>query len=300
MPTPTEAVPPRTVSRRLAVLGPGLIGGSILLAARARQPELRLSVWSRAGDELAEVRRRGLADVVTDDLPAAVRGADLVVLCTPAGAMASVAAEFAPHLEPDAVVTDVGSVKAPVVAALDPLLPRFVGGHPMAGRELAGLGAARADLFAGSLCFLTPTDRTLPAAGARVANFWKALGAGRVHALPATEHDELVALISHLPHIVAAVLLETVASAWPDGAALACSGPGLRSVTRPAAGLPELWTEILSLNRSAVASALRQFAGQLEAFAQCLEPGREAELAARLRSAAARRRELPELGQPEP
>lgn len=284
------------------MLGPGLIGGSILLAVRERLPDVRLSVWSRSADEVAEVRRRELADTATSDLAEAVRGVELVVLCTPVGTMAEIAAEFAPHLEPNAVVTDVGSVKAPVVAVLGPLFSeagtggsRFLGGHPMAGRELAGLRAARADLFAGAVCFLAPDTTTLPATHQRVENFWTALGVARVHSLPAAEHDELVALVSHLPHLLAAALLETVGST--RSAALALSGPGLRSVTRPAAGPPELWTEILTLNRDAVKAALKRFAAELERFAAGLEPGGETLLADRLRSAVTRRRELPESSQ---
>ena len=209
---------------------------------------VRLAAWSQAPAEIAQVRRRGLADLATGDLAEAVRDADLVVLCTPVGAMARVAADFAPHLAAGAAVTDVGSVKAAVVAALGPLFPdaggssggtRFVGGHPMAGRELAGLDAARAGLFAGASFFLTPAGATAPGVQERVAGFWQALGVGRIQVLPAAEHDALVALISHLPHLVAAALLETVATAGPPEA-LACSGPGLRSVTRPAAGSPAL------------------------------------------------------------
>jgi len=283
---------------RVAVLGPGLLGGSILLAARARLPGVALAVWSHDPAERAEVQRRALADGVHAELSAAVRDADLVILCTPVGVMAKLAGELAPHLAAGAVVTDVGSVKTPVVRALTPLFldaatghSRFVGGHPMAGRELAGLGAARDDLFAHAVCLLTPEADTAPVAVARVGAFWQALGVARVETLAAAEHDETVALVSHLPHLLAAALLETVAGARTD--ALARSGPGLRDVTRPAAGASELWTEILSLNRTAVTSALRAFSAQLARLRPCLEPGGEPALADFLRDAAARRRELP-------
>lgn len=285
--------------RCLSVLGPGLLGGSILLAGRARLPkETRLIAWSRDGAEREAVRARGLADVVTADLGDAVRGADLVVLCTPPAAMAGLAREFAPHLKPDAVVTDVASVKAPVVAALGSLLGhhRFLGAHPMAGREHGGLAAAQGDLFGGTVCLLTPSegDRS-PATGAagevftRVERFWRELGCRAVRALSPAEHDRVVAAVSHGPHLLAGALLTVT-----DPAARDCAGPGFRDLTRLAAGPPELWTEILSLNRPAVRTALLALAGELRRLADgpLSGPGREAELAAYLRAAGELRRGL--------
>lgn len=252
----------------LTVLGPGLLGGSILLAAHARQPDVRLAAWSWQPAELAALDALGLPVRATGDLAAAVADADLVVLCVPPAAIVPLGERVAPHLPLGAVVTDVGSVKTPVVAALGATFSRhhgpsaFVGGHPMAGRERGGLAAARADLFANALCLLTPVADTDPAAVARVEEFWLALGCRAVRHLSPAEHDRAVAAVSHGPHLLAGALL-----AVTDPAARACAGPGFRDSTRLAAGPPELWKEILSLNRVAVKSALLALAAELQRLA---------------------------------
>lgn len=267
----------------LAVLGPGLIGGSILLAAAERHPAARLTAWSRDPAELAALAARHPPFRGTDDLAAAVAGADLVVLCVPPAATVPLGERVAPHLSPGTVVTDVASVKTPVVAALGPLFPgRFIGGHPMAGRERGGLGMARADLFAGALCLLTPGTDADPAAVARVEALWRTLGCRAVRHVSPAEHDRAVALVSHLPHLLAGALL-----AVTDPAARACAGPGFRDSTRLAAGPPELWKEILSLNRPAVKDALLALAGELRRLAEgpLSGPDGEAALADYLRRA---------------
>lgn len=267
----------------LAVLGPGLIGGSILLAAGERHPDLRLTAWSRDPAELAALAARRLPIRGTDDLASAVSDADLVVLCVPPAAIIPLGQGLATHLPPGAVVTDVGSVKTPIVAALGPVFPgRFVGGHPMAGRERGGFGMARADLFEGALCLLTPGADAAPEAVARVETLWRTLGCRAVRHVSPAEHDRAVALVSHLPHLLAGALL-----AVTDPAARACAGPGFRDSTRLAAGPPELWKEILSLNRPAVKDALLALAGELRRLADgpLSGPDGEAELADYLRRA---------------
>ena len=274
---------------QLAVLGPGLIGGSAALAARHRGLCARLSVWSRDEAEREAVRRLELADLVTGDAAEAVRGADLVLLCTPPGAMAALAGQIAPHLAPGAAVSDVASVKAGVAAELTVVLGRrYVGSHPMAGAERQGLRAARADLFEGAVCLLTPDERTAPEALATVGAFWRDLGA-RVRCLPAAAHDETVALVSHLPHLLAAALVDFVGA--EPGRATDCAGPGWRDMTRVAGGSPELWTEILSLNRGPVTYALRGLTEKLRAVLEILESGRDADLEAFLAEAKTRRGE---------
>ncbi len=248
---------------KLAVLGPGLLGGSLLLACLERSPATRLTAWSRDPAELAALAALERPVRATGDLAAAVADASLVVLCVPPAAIVALGERLAPHLAPGAVVTDVGSVKTPIVAALGRRFAgRFVGGHPMAGRERGGLGMARADLFEGALCLLTPEPDTDPAAVARVETFWRSLGCRAVHLVSAAEHDRAVALVSHLPHLLAGALL-----AVTDPAARACAGPGFRDSTRLAAGPPELWKEILSLNRVAVKGALLALAGELRRLA---------------------------------
>ena len=274
---------------QLAVFGPGLIGGSIALAARRRGLCARLSVWSRDEAERAAVRRLALADLVTGDPAEAVRGADLVLLCTPPGAMAALAGQIAPHLAPGAAVSDVASVKAGVAAELTAILGRrYAGAHPMAGAERQGLRAARADLFEDAVCLLTPDERTAPEALATVDAFWRDLGA-RVRCLPADAHDEAVALVSHLPHVLAAALVDFVGA--EPGRATDCAGPGWRDMTRLAGGSPELWTEILSRNRGPITYALRGLMEKLRAVLEVLETGRDAELEAFLAEARTRRGE---------
>lgn len=274
--------------RQLAIFGPGLIGGSLALAARRAGLCARLTVWSRDAGERAAVRKLGVADAVTDGPGEAARGADLVVLCVPPAALPKVARAIAPALEADAAVGDVASVKAGLVEELtDVLGDRFVGAHPMAGAERSGLEAARADLFERCVCLLTPLDggRTDAAALASVSGFWQGLGA-RVRQMTPQAHDEAVAQVSHLPHLVAAAL-----AGLPDAAAHECAGPGWRDMTRLAAGPPDLWTEILSHNRGPVTDALRRMISRLHDALALLETGRDADLGEFLAAARQRRNE---------
>ncbi len=257
--------------KRIAILGPGLIGGSIALALR-RVNGSHVTLWARRAEAVREAAEAGCADAATGDLAEAVRGADLVVLCVPVGAMAQIAAEIAPVLAPSCIVTDVGSVKGPVIADLRPILEgraRFVGSHPMAGSEHTGLAAARVNLFDGATCIVTPEPDTDAGALADVAAFWQRLGC-RVVELPAAEHDECVALVSHLPHLVAAALVNTVATR--NGHAFRVVGPGFRDTTRVAAGPPEMWREILRENAAAVVPAIDALIAKLAEFRQTLAP----------------------------
>ena len=259
--------------KSVAILGPGLLGGSIALALRS-QPGVEVRLWARRAAALQEARALEIADVVTGNAAEAVEGADTVVLCVPVGAMKEVLLQALPSLAPDALVTDVGSVKKPVCDVLTPLLANralFIGSHPMAGSEKAGLSAARPDLFLNAVCILTPEPgRTLPAACERAEAFWIRVGC-RVRSLSPETHDEVCALISHLPHLTAAALVHTVENALPE--AFGFCGSGFRDSTRIASGLPAMWTEILSSNRMAVAAGLRKLVATLEPLAAHLEQG---------------------------
>lgn len=236
---------------RLAVFGPGLLGGSIALAARA-SGRFEVAVWGRRTAAIEELRARGMADDASTDARAVADGADIVVFCVPVGAMPELAQRVAPAISPRTLVTDVGSVKEVVVNALSPIFrgrARFVGSHPMAGSEQTGLAAARADLFAGSVCILTPEAASAAADVADVRAFWETLGC-RVRELPPSEHDEIVARVSHFPHLLAAALVQAVAEGGTE--ALEFAGPGFRDTTRVAAGPPAMWTDILRTNRHAV------------------------------------------------
>lgn len=279
----------------LAIFGPGLIGGSLALAARQREVCARLSVWSPDAAERRLAEHRGLADVVTEDAAVATVGADLVILCTPPAAMPAVARQIAPYLKRGAVVSDVGSIKGGLAEELTaifqtvetPTGSRYVGAHPMAGAERHGLPAARADLFAGCVCLLTPLEgRTAPDATESVEAFWQMLGA-RTQRMSPQAHDEAVAAVSHLPHVLAAALMSYVGR--QGGSTLACAGPGWRDMTRLAGGSPEMWTEILSRNRLPVTNALHGMIARLREVLELLEAGRDADLEAFLDEAKSRR-----------
>jgi len=237
--------------KSLAILGPGLLGGSLALAAR-RAGGWRVALWARRAEAVAEIDCMGIADAVSTDLRGIVAGADLVILCVPAGAMPALAREIADTVSPRTIVTDVGSVKASVVAELGGIFrgrARFVGSHPMAGSEQTGIRAARADLFEDAACILTPDGASDPEALAELRAFWQKLGSRVIEVAPAA-HDEIVALVSHLPHLVAATLVQTVLAENPR--AFEFSGPGFRDTTRVAAGPPAMWAEILRTNAPAV------------------------------------------------
>ena len=229
-------------------------------------------MWARRDAAVQEARNLSVADLVSERLEDVVPDADTVVLCMPVGAMAGIVLKMLPFLKPEALVTDVGSVKRLVTDTLAPILrgrALFVGSHPMAGSEKAGLVHARADLFRGATCIVTPeADEIDSDAVVLATEFWESLGS-RVRLLSPARHDEVCALISHVPHLAAAALVNTVDQQLP--AAFEFFGPGFRDTTRVAGGLPEMWTEILTENRAEVIKGLRVLISQLEVAAQSLE-----------------------------
>jgi prephenate dehydrogenase len=255
---------------KLAIIGPGLLGGSLALAAR-ELGGFRVSLWARRDAAVAELRELGIADDASTDISAVSDGADLVILCTPIGTMRELAQRIAPLLAPHAIVTDVGSVKEIVVSQLEPVFrgrARFVGSHPMAGSEQTGVRAAKVDLFRGAACMVTPTGDSDPAAVAEVSAFWERLGC-RVRKLSPQVHDDLVAAISHLPHVVAAALVNAVAETNSD--AFEMAGPGFRDTSRVAGGPPGMWTDILTTNRNAVRKSAEAMIAKLEQFITLLD-----------------------------
>jgi prephenate dehydrogenase len=256
----------------VAVLGLGLLGGSVALAARRAGVAGRLVAAGRRRAPLEQALASGVVDAV-DDVAGAVRGADLVVLATPVGSMARLLREAAPHLAEGTIVTDVGSVKELLTDTLPGLLPpgvHFVGAHPMAGSHHRGVGHARADLFDGSCCVLTPLRSTDASACERVAGFWRALGA-RVTQRDPAGHDSEVAWVSHVPHVLAFAFARALASA-PAGAG-ELAGAGFRDFTRIAHSDAEMWGEILSANRKALAGPLEAFNQSLQDLCRVIEDG---------------------------
>lgn len=252
---------------RLAVFGPGLLGGSLLHDARALHAR-ELRVWARREAPLEEIRAMGLADFTSTDAAAVAEGADLLVLCVPVGAMKALAESLVTsHTAPGAVFTDVGSVKGMVMREVAPVFAaagrQFIGSHPMAGSEKTGLEASRAGLYRGAACILTPPDGAPAAAVASLRAFWETLGC-RVTEMEAARHDTVVARISHLPH-AAAALTALVALRDEPGRGEFAAG-GLRDTTRVASGDPGMWREILLENRSAVLPALRDLRDAADAM----------------------------------
>jgi prephenate dehydrogenase len=257
---------------RLAVIGLGLLGGSVALAARRGGLAGRIVAAGRRRAPLEQALADGVVDEIAD-IAAAVRGADLVVLGTPVGSMARVLEQAAPHLSPGTLVTDVGSVKAVLADRLAGVVPagvHYVGAHPMAGSHLRGVEHARSDLFDGACCVVTPMDSSDRQAVLRIVAFWRGLGA-RVTERDPVQHDVEVAWVSHAPHALAFAFAHAMAHAPESAGELA--GSGFRDFTRIAQSDPAMWAEILHENRKALAGPLQTFARSLEELSAALESG---------------------------
>jgi prephenate dehydrogenase len=262
---------------RAAIVGVGLIGGSLALAARAAGLIGETVGVGRSEANLAVARARGIVDRSTRDV-AAIGRVDLVVLAVPVRSTAATAAALLPHLAPGTVVSDVGSVKGEVVEQLEALLPAdrpFVGAHPIAGSERAGAAAADAALFRGARCVLTPTPRTDPGALGRVRALWEGVGA-RVEEMTPRAHDQALAWTSHLVHVLAYALVRAIAG--DDPALLAAAGPSLRDATRIAASPAELWRDIFLANADAVLATIDGFGAELAALRAAIAAGDAAAL----------------------
>jgi prephenate dehydrogenase len=250
---------------RVTIIGVGLIGGSLGLALKAEGLARRVVGVGHRQVSLDQALARGAADEATLD-PAAGAG----VLATSPALFRGVMERIGPALAPGAIVIDVGSTKAGIVAALEPMVPEgrvFVGCHPIAGSEQRGIEHARADLFQGASCILTPTERTPPAALDRVGQTWRGVGA-RVRVLSPQEHDRLLAEVSHLVHLASASLVNVL-----DDNPQTVVGPGWIDTTRVASGDPALWRDILLSNATEVAAALGQYQRNLDAFRKALLDG---------------------------
>ena len=253
--------------QRAAILGIGLIGGSFGLALKERG--LAREVWGvgRRQSTLDAALKVGACDYATFDAIEAVEGADLVFLAAPVGQMRALCEEIAPHLAPQTLVTDGGSTKAQIVADCEAIFAgkaRFVGGHPMAGSEKTGVEAARGDLFQGAKWILTPTGLTDFPAFKKLEKLVEKLGAHAVILEP-KQHDELLAVISHLPHLMASALVHSFLEAkteFPDAGKLIAGG--WRDSTRVAAGGAEMWRDIALANSEAIAAEIGNLIGELQ------------------------------------
>ena len=254
--------------QKLTLLGVGLLGGSIGLAAKQRDVAGRVCGLVRREESIAECLAAGVVDEATLDVAEAVADADLIILCTPVGRMGELAAALKPHLAADAIVTDVGSVKSSVVAAVEPVLSRFVGSHPLCGSEKAGVAHASGNLFEGAVCAVTPTEASAANDVAVVTEFWEALGS-RVVNLTATDHDAIVARTSHLPHVLASALVNAVLTS-PRAGESDFLGTGFRDTTRLASGEAGMWRDIALDNAEAIAAAVEDLQNELSQLRSAL------------------------------
>ncbi len=286
---------------RVALIGIGLIGSSLARVLRRDSPGTVIVACARRAETLETARRLDLADETTDDPAAAVAGADLVVIATPLSAYAEIGRRIAPSLRNGAIVTDVGSVKGAAIRDLAPLLPAhvdFVPGHPVAGTEHSGPEAGFAELFRDRWCILTPPPETAPAAVARIAALWEGAGM-RVVTMAADHHDKVLAMTSHLPHLIAYTIVGTATDLEDSlkSEVIAFSAGGFRDFTRIAASDPVMWRDIFLANREAVLEMLQRFTEDLTALQRAIRWGEADALEERFARTRAIRRSIIEAKQ---
>ncbi|MET0668964.1 MAG: prephenate/arogenate dehydrogenase family protein [Xanthobacteraceae bacterium] len=289
---------------RLALIGAGLIGGSIARAARAQGAARSIVVTARSPATRKRVAELGFADQVVETNAAAVEGADLVIVCIPVGASGAVAKEIGPHLMNGATVSDVGSVKGAVVRDMGPHLPahaHFVPAHPVAGTENSGPDSGFAELFVNRWCILTPPADADKAAVEKLATFWRALGAN-VESMPADHHDLVLAVTSHLPHLIAYTIVGTADELGEvtRSEVLKFSAGGFRDFTRIAASDPTMWRDVFLANKDAVLEMLGRFSEDLSGLTRAMRSGDGQALYDHFARTRAIRRGIVEIGQDSP
>ena len=261
---------------RVAIIGMGLIGSSLARAVGDAMPTVQLTVSDASAAVRERVAELGIADDVADNAGAAVVDADLVILCVPVGAMAEVAAEIGPELAPDTVVSDVGSVKESVLKVLGAALPgvHVIPAHPVAGTEKSGPDAGFASLFHGRWCIITPPPRADEVMVERLSEFWRRLGA-KVDLMDAPHHDRVLAVTSHLPHLIAYSIVGTASDLEQVTKAevIKYSAGGFRDFTRIAASDPVMWRDVFLNNREAVLELLGRFTEDLVALQRAIRWG---------------------------
>jgi len=256
--------------KQITIIGVGLLGGSLGLAARQRRLAGTIVGVGHRESTLRTAHKRGAVDRYTLDTAEGVRGADLVILATPVGLFGPTMRQAAPALAKGCVITDVGSTKRAVLEAVVPLVPRgcrFVGSHPIAGSEARSIDAARADLFEGALTVIVPTERSDPASMDAVEKLWHALGS-HTRRLDAETHDRLLAESSHLPHAVAAALLHALS---PEAETV--TGKGFLDMTRIASGDPAMWRDILVTNADEVERSIDELEAALGELKKAMKRG---------------------------
>ena len=260
----------------VAIIGLGLLGGSIGLAVQDRASDITTTGYDADADVRGKAAERGLVGTVFTSVSDAVAEADLVILCVPVGAMGSAAAEIAGHLKPGAIISDVGSSKQSVLEDLSAALPGLtvIPAHPVAGTEQSGPEAGFATLFENRWCILTPPDGADEASVEALADFWRTLGS-KIEIMDAEHHDLVLAVTSHIPHLIAYTIVGT-ASDLEDvtrGEVIKYSAGGFRDFTRIAASDPTMWRDVFLQNRSAVLEMLGRFTEDLTALQRAIRSG---------------------------
>jgi cyclohexadieny/prephenate dehydrogenase len=287
--------------KRIALIGFGLIGGSIARAARAQGLVGDIVTTARSAKTRERVAELGLVDSVVETNAEAVRDADLVILCIPVGACGPVAQEISAHLKPGAIVSDVGSVKGAVVRDMAPHLPasaHFVPAHPVAGTEHSGPDSGFAELFINRWCILTPPEGTDPNAVAKLRDFWAAMGA-KVEVMTPDHHDLVLAITSHLPHLIAYTIVGTAdeLAKVTSSEVIKFSAGGFRDFTRIAASDPTMWRDVFLANKDAVLEMLGTFTEDLSKLTRAIRRGDGEALFEHFTRTRAIRRGIVEIGQ---
>lgn len=286
---------------RVCFIGLGLIASSMALAIRDKGMAREITGHAKSAETRATALEIGLCDRVYDTAAEAVAGADLVVLCVPVGAMEAIATEIAPHLKAGACVSDVGSVKQAVIAAVAPHIPAdvaFVPAHPLAGTEHSGPRSGFATLFQNRWCLLTPTEASTPDATARLRALWEGMGAN-VDEMDAAHHDLVLAVVSHTPHLIAYTMVGVAdhLRRVSNSEVIKYSASGFRDFTRIAASDPTMWRDVFLTNKDAVLDILGRFTEELFVLQRAIRMGDGDELHAYFTRTRAIRRGIIEAGQ---
>ncbi len=260
---------------KMTVIGVGLLGASLAKACKERGLVEEVAGFGRNRENLEKARALNIIDHCPENLAEAVSNADLVVLCTPVSTIAPLVRDMIADIRPGTLITDVGSVKEPVVKDVEKVIPEgvfFVGSHPIAGGENSGLEASTADLYQGAKCIVTPTGNTDKIALEKINALWQAVGM-KVISLPMEEHDFIFGAVSHLPHIVAYALMNTLGAlrTKDDHEVTAFSGAGLRDITRIASGDPIMWRDICLYNRNHSLDMIDRFQNKLSEIRSSIE-----------------------------
>ena len=262
---------------KMTIIGVGLLGASLAKACKERDLVEEVAGYGRNRENLEKARALKIIDYCPTDLAEAVKDADLIVLCTPVTTIIPLIQNMIARIRPGALITDVGSVKEPIVKEAEKLVPKgvfFVGSHPIAGGENSGLEASTANLYQGAKCIVTPTDKTNNSALEKISALWQAVGMQIIN-LSAEEHDFVFGAVSHLPHIVVYALMNTLGSlrTQDNREVTAFSGAGLKDITRIASSDPVMWRDICLSNRNHSLDLIDRFQNKLDEIRSTIEKG---------------------------